>query len=173
MPNIIQAEFFHVGGLDAPHLDVLIGECKTRIADGARIKTTVRFYDTDGSITSKAVSVSREDERLRKMVAGYTKANGWKRVFIGTVCIFALKKRIRSREQNGKVLSYIQLKLLETLRTSGQICVERHDRSFRPMRKDEAYDLATAIAKAKNVWIFVFSPNELCADKNTLIAQVM
>lgn len=69
--NIVQAEFFHVDGGETHSLEVLQNQIRERLLDSFRlvratgkevpngIKTGIRFYDTDGSVTRQVRGVKK------------------------------------------------------------------------------------------------------------------
>lgn len=70
-----------------------------------------------------------------------------------------------------RILAAQQLR--EAVRASQDVAVERSDHSFRPMRREEAYELVVAAEKATGTWLFVYKSNDLLADKNEMVACAM
>jgi len=181
--NIVQAEFFHVGGKNTHSLGDLFAECRERTSDDIELisgemkrdtptsmKTAVRFYDGSGILTNAALKFKALEEREKALAT---------RIFSGA------ESRLRQRMLNfrasrlaGKILAMKERNVIlaaTELRVAymakEHIAVERPDRHFTLARGDELYELLEAAAKAKNVWFFVFEPNNLLADKNTVVAH--
>lgn len=179
--NIVQAEFFHVGGKDTPSLDALLEDCGRRAADGfelalhrgearSGIKTVVRFIDSDDTLTNIALRAEALERRDREIMKSFQSTSGLRRWWLNTQSRRLARKIIllkdRARAQSVKLLR-------KAIRLSYHVALERPDRSFRLIRKDEAHELLEAATKARSVWIFVFRPNDLLADKNRMIACAM
>ncbi len=176
MPNIVQAEFFHVGGKNTS-LGGLFKECGERVAEDlplilqgveprSQIKTVVRFFDRDGSITAFARRFEQTEQRFDALLS----ASGWRRRWLN----------FRSRRWAGNILALKEQaanlaaqELEASIQASDQVAVECLDNSFRPARKDELHELCEAARRATGVWLFVFEPNDLLADKNESVARVM
>ncbi len=181
MSNIVQAEFFHVGGKNVRSLQKLLEECDERIAEGhelalegietnSRIKTVVRFFDSDGSMTAFAREFEEANRRKEAAFAGFMEAGNWKREWMN----------LRSRRLAGKILALkgqaakrAAQALKAGARLPNQIAVERQDHSFRLARKDELHELCEAAQRATSVWLFIFEPNNLLAERNEPVANVM
>lgn len=80
--NMVQAEFFHVGGENAGSLDALFEECGERVADGLElvlqgrearsgIKTVVRFFDVGSALTALALQAEALKKRDREVKERY------------------------------------------------------------------------------------------------------
>jgi len=180
--NIIQAEFFHVGGDDVTLKEVL-RECAERAADGHElsavlgretqfgIKTVVRFFDEDGSITEIVQQIEQTKQRRKDLFETFSRApSPWQTRRLNSQLqklageIDELKKEVRQ---------LVMHKVNYVARTPGNAALELADHSFRLIRDDERHELCEAVCGAVDFWIFVFEPNELLADKNELITSVM
>jgi hypothetical protein len=178
--NIVQAEFFHVGGGHSSLKDV-IDDCKERIADGldlvmqggearSDIKTVVRFYDVGGVLTRLAQQAEVLKKRNRICMDSFVNATGLRRWWLDR----------QSRRFAGKILrlkddvrTHTAVQLREVVQASLDVAVERGDHSFRLMRREESHEITIAAERAKSVWLFVFQPNDLLSDKNVMIANAM
>lgn len=178
--NIIQAEFFHIGGKNAS-LEMLLNEYKEQAADDIElslhgtktyplIKTVVRFFDKSGSIIALARKLERVEQQNKEVLEAFISAGYLRRKWLNikfqylTNRILALKKQVTSLAAQ---------ELLITIQMSGNIAVERADHSFDFVRRSEMYELYKTACMAINAWLFVFEPSSLCSDKNKLIARVM
>ncbi len=63
--------------------------------------------------------------------------------------------------------------LRKAVKTSKDVAVELPDYSFRRMRPEEAHELVVAAERAKGVWLVVFKPNNLLAERNVMVACMM
>ncbi|MDP3726304.1 MAG: hypothetical protein Q8R36_03855 [bacterium] len=180
--NVVQAEFFHVGGKNATSLEALFDECGERAADDyelmlcgveacSQIKTVVRFFDYSGSVTAFARKFERTKQQDKDVLAAFVGANSFRRRWLG----------FRSRRLAGRILNlkgqgiYLAAQGLEAVtQIPNNIAVECADHSFRLARKDEIHELCESAHRAVGVWLFIFeSNNYLFADKEKLIASVM
>ncbi len=181
MPNIVQAEFFLVGGKDVETIEALIEQCSERVVDGlvlihkgealdANIKKVVRFFDEDGSITAfvKAHKVTKEG--LNATLEATANAKGLYRVW---QWFWADRWSEKNYSQRLKMLPFVTQKCRDVVVTRGSIAVQRADRSFRFIRGDEVRELFETIGKATGVWLFIFEPNDLLAEKNTGVASFL
>lgn len=179
--NIAQVEFFHVGGRHTTSLDALFDESGERIADGLEfvlqegeaksgIKTVVRFYDESGALTRIARKAAELSSKNRALLNDFVKAGSLRRWWLDLQSCRLAGQSIALKEQ-VKLLAAEQLR--KAVIASRDVAVERSDHAFRPMRREEAHELIVAAEKAKGVWLFVFKPNDLLADKNTAVAHVM
>ena len=58
--------------------------------------------------------------------------------------------------------------------TSRIIGMESFDRSFRPIRDNEIYELLQAASRATSLWLFIFKPNpDMFGDKQESLAHIM
>lgn len=171
--NIIQAEFFHVGG-GSQSLEDMMQECVERARDGTPIKTVVRFFDPDETITPFALQFAKKEKErrvLEKTLLGARGGFSFERILANRRHKLHSKK-IRSMKEEAKLLAVRQLKAVTI--TSSEIALEcRHDHSFRLIREDEVHELLEAADAAVDVWLFVFSPNPLLGDTQSLVVSVM
>lgn len=179
--NIVQAEFFHVGGDQTPSLEALFAECGERLSDGlelvlqghepySRIKTVVRFFDESGVLTNLALKAERLKKQDKELLDNFVRASGLRRWFLDRRSRRLAAQTLTLRE-DARVLAADQL--CKTLQARREIAVERSDHSFRIAKKDETHELAESAHRSKGVWLFVFQPNNLLADTNTSVASLM
>ena len=172
MANIIQAEFFQVGGGKKQEtLRDLIAECIDRRSAGSPIKTVVRFYDDDRGSITRNVALYKELDVLHEELVRRTLAS---RGFWRWLFDISARQVARTRGRAKKVHMHLVLKRLwEIERDPQSIAVEERDHHFRYVRWDEKHELLEAAGKGTSLWLFVFEPNHLLADSNTLAADAM
>lgn len=183
MPNIVQAEFFHVGGKNTESLEDLFEEIGERVKEnfplaragietGTGIKIAVRFFDQDNQLTDLTKKLqSLEDHYTATLdVLGTSAPNTWRRWYLGW-CLrrigkqkSALSEKVE-REAVAACVASLQLREL--------FAVEQMDRSYRAIKPEERHDFQEKAQGAKRVWLFIFEPNDLYADKNKLVATML
>ena len=145
--NVVQAEFFTKKG-----------------------KIVVRFFDFSGYITDFVADLARAKEVHDKAVRRYFTAGRYHRIFLN-IGIRALGRVIRSDEKRRRAVVVGGFEIADDL--SHEIAIECSDHSFRRMRWDEMGTVRSAMEQATLVYIFVFEPNGLYADKNKRVAEVL
>ena len=180
MKNLVQAEFFHVGGRDATPESFLY-ELSERVADGLElamqglepsfgIKTVLRFEDITGELTALVLRAKILTKVHAKIWKEFETAGRLRRWYLGrrnrrlTAKIDILKEGCKLRAL---------LHLYKARESGHAIAVERYDHTFRFARKEELHELLDAAASSSSVWLFVFEPNDLLADKNKIVASAM
>ena len=181
MQNIVQAEFFHVGGDDTGSLDELFKQMGERVADTlplalsgipttSGIKTVVRYYDDSGAVTaytSRMLRLTKRKEELRQAV---WHAKGLRKVWYS----FLLRHVRGSYLLNCTSAQQLAAEWLQkTIEHGGRVAVEVLDHCFRDAKKNELHELLEAARRSKGAWLFVFEPNDLLADSNKSVAHVM
>jgi hypothetical protein len=179
-PNVVQAEFFHVGGDTNASLEDVMAECWSRAGDGLRdilagadpktigtgIKTCVRFYDADWSMTNFVKHAQEIDEHLA-LLPIISESRGFRRMLLRRKFKFLIHE-ITSIEPRKLALAIKELG--ESLKKIQPVAIERVDkegnRLFRPLRKDENHELLEAVRSSKHVWLFLFKHNDLLAETN-------
>lgn len=175
---LIQAEFFHVGGPNTKSLEELLEECRKRTADvllpqddigHSRIKTVIRFFDESEELT-KLVLRAAELQKRRIDLIGTTGTNLLR-------CWLLSKEYRRLLAQWSSMVEQIQKRAVQcadnALTSSRAVAIERLNHSFRLIRPDEAHEVSEKIRNSKDVWLFVFEPNELLSEANTPIGSYM
>jgi hypothetical protein len=183
MPHIVQAEFFHVGGDAHPSLTSVLQESFKRMVEYASIeahddtsrfgiKTCVRFYDTDGAITAYAHLLEKRDAQIRsyEIALESRTLSGLKQWWYNELHRRLVGKRLDARKQTTRMVTQA---FRAALKYKRDVCIERADRSFRPVFDNEKHELAEAVSRAVGVWVFVFAPNDIVADNNELVARIM
>ncbi len=176
--NVVQAEFFHVHG---ETLEEVATECVARIADAvqlwrkgihasAGIKTTVRFFDATGRITAYALRADQLEKQFTLFATKADDAAGMWRRFLLWRSRTALKKALALQK---KIKRLVTIQLCKALRAKEPVVIEANNFDLRLVRDDEVYELISAVQKAKNVWIFVWKPNELTAQTNELVTDAI
>ena len=184
MGNIIQIEFFHVGGKDTNSLAELDFEMHERIMEnlplarsgfevGSGIKTTARFFDSeDGMLTHLVQKIETLENVYTHTLdlLGTSPPYTFRRWFLGR----RLRKIGRQKRRASEYVQRFSIKtFLAVLKAASPVAVESLDRSFRPMKNDERHDVIEKAITAKSLWLFIFEPNDLCADKNKSVAHLM
>lgn len=177
-PCLIQVEYFHVH-MEGSLSDIMI-EAFSRTMEtlpdalhglndlGPGIKTGLRFHDTEqGTITRLALEIESLTKQIDQTVAEMIRPDiGWLR-----------QQLYRLKQRRLRLALKTHLKLLEYA-ISRQVdrailAIERVDRHYRLLRDDEKHEVLTRIRRSSRFWIFVFTPNDLLAERNELITAVM
>ncbi|HUO56461.1 MAG TPA: hypothetical protein VMU27_03445 [Candidatus Paceibacterota bacterium] len=179
--NIVQAEFFHVGGGDTPSLEALFDQCRERVKEGlelelrgvesrSRIKTVVRFFDESGKLTKLAFKAERLHKKDNQVLQAFLKAKGLRRWWLNHQSRRLAGQTLALKEE-ARLLAAEHLRL--AIRKSRDVAVEHSDHSFRLARKDETHELVESAYRSTGVWLFVFRPNHLLSDTNASVACAM
>jgi hypothetical protein len=155
--NVLQYEFFHVGGKDTGSLD----------DTGLDIKTVVRIYDTDGQVTLWVKQV-KDLKAQREVHCNVRRSNpiiNWyARWQIGR-----LNQRIHS--VNKLIVEYFAAYVRVSFGDELPIARETRCYTFRLARRDEYTELLHAWVMAKSLRVFTFRPNDLLAERNQVVAS--
>lgn len=179
--NIVQVEFFHVGGDTAPSIEALLEECYERTSEGlelilsgheerSQIKTVVRFFDDTGEFTTIALRAKTLMKRDGELFDEIINSNGLRYWWL------SIQFRRLARQQNElreRVKALAVIRLRKAIKNSRDVAVQRFDHRFRLIRGNEKHELIESAAKSKSVWLFVFQPNDLLADTNVSVAYAM
>jgi hypothetical protein len=170
--NIIQAEFFHVGGEEEIFTSVgdVMDEIEERQRDGSRIKTVVRFFDEDGTITDLALLINKEETKdtlIRENFLSF----GWFGRKMASIKLQKLSRKIFLMREMHKIL--IINKIRFAIKNLRQIAVEDRDHIFRMIEPNEKYELIVSIEASKSLWVFIFEPNHILAEVNEEVVNVM
>jgi hypothetical protein len=179
-PNLIQAEFFHVGGEKIRSLDALQAECLERTKEVAEpavcgtdvisgIITIVRFFDYDGSLTKLVLQerqLNEEREQVAETLAG--KLSWWRRILLIHRYDHLRAKMISAEGRVCIVYQYLQHAILK----GKPVAVELMDCSLRFVRAEEFHELLETTKNAKHVWLFIFSPNTSLSTRNELVTTM-
>lgn len=146
-PTIVQAEMFTKNG-----------------------KVVVRFHDYTGELTALAEKYQHYNKRESQLCKLVTDSKGIVQWWYG-------KKHRRLSHKLHKIKDQGSLLLEKYL---ADIAVDRHtlamqmkDFSFREMYFDQVHQEGIKIYSWLDYWLFVFAPNDLCADKNIGVATIM
>jgi hypothetical protein len=168
MDNLVQVEFFNVDVSDYGSIEELRAELGEYIACGADIKTKVRFFDDDGTLTR----IAERAEVLRAAIDHYYE----EKERTGRIRRFSYWKYKWNFAARRTILKDIPILGAEALRRAVEqkraVAIERNNYSFTPMAGNEALELVRYTRQAKQAWLFVFKPNDLLSEKNELIAHV-
>lgn len=168
--NIVQVEFFHIGGTSAT-LDALLEEALDRIVTCSPLKTVLRFEDIDGSLTLHALESTQQYRQLRAWEKTILRMKpGWSLRFND----WCYRRRIRSYERHKDQLTTLCANAAITaFKCKRTVAVEYLDHRFRMAMPNEHHELIERIRKAESAWVFVFRPNELCSDQHLGVVSVM
>ena len=178
--NIVQAEFFHVGGENINSLEELRDEVFGRVADNlplamegievsSGVKIVVRFYDDDGTITALVQEAACMRKSHDLLFEAFPSAGWFRRRWIDRRTSQLAAKILEAKDE---ALALATHQLTFAVQASRPIGVERADYSFRPMKAEEARELCEKAVVAKGVWLFIFEPNDLLADSNKMVASL-
>lgn len=172
MANIIQAEFFHVGGAGKiESLEDFVSGCLERATEGSRLKTVVRFYDDDsGRITAQVKHYNEMEKVHEGLVRLVIRSGGLWRWFLD----ISARRVAGKKRKAGEVHKRLVLNRMREIAQDPQsVAVEKRDHHFRFVREDEKHEILEAVGRGKSLWIFVFEPNDLLADSNKIVASAM
>lgn len=170
--NIAQLEFF----LYLPeNIESIAREVATRARDGMRIKLVVRIFDTTGELTAQAKKADalrvKSDAFHRQLPEDFSALSRWRSWQINRQ---SRKLAGQSLDISQRMLQLGVQALRETIRRGDPIALEKHPgASFRLMRHEELHELLEAARRAHSVWVFIFAPAELVADRVTLVVRSM
>ncbi len=177
--NILQYELFHVGSEDGS-LGALMAECFDRVADnlplamagsdlGPGIKTVVRLYDTDEQVTI----LVHEINALKARVEHYCNAPR-SNAFTNAYARWQIRRTYKKIDAlKFRVMEYYLAYIVKARRGACNVARETWRHTFRPAEINELYDLMRAAAATKSFWLFIFEPNELLADVNKGVVDLM
>jgi hypothetical protein len=167
--NIVQAEFFLVN-VRADSLDDMLADCAERKADDVPIKCVVRFYD-NGTVTRFAKLLAwmkkKKDEHVK---LGWCYSKPPRTLFDYLIWAWV---DIAGDWLNERKVSVVARQLKRATRARQTIAVESEGHRFREAHRDELHELTEAARAASDVWLFVFKPNHLLADKNEFVVHAM
>ncbi len=168
-PNIVQVEFFLVDTNPSRTLSEVEGEAQSRARGGAQIKECVRFYD-DGAIVDVIKRAQRAHERSSALWQKYARAGYFRRILVNSGRKYEeiVRKGLRDRARELCVSRIEKL-----ARTTKELAIERAGHSFTMARPNELHELVESIKKSNGMWFFVFKPNTLTSDTNTMLAHSM
>ena len=175
--NILQYEFFHVGGQS---LEAVLADCAERSAEhlllalagddtGSGIKTVIRLYDVDGFVTELAQFVQGlEQEREAYYLAPP------KGLIAGWYTAWRLRK-IRQQIEGSRIIisDYVVMRITQSFKGDWNIARETRRHKFRLARRTEYPEILEAAKRAKQYWLFIFMPNDLIAEKNEGVVYLM
>lgn len=168
--NIAQLEFL----LYAPDdLGNIIKETVSRAQDGRRNKLVIRIFDTDKVLT-KHVRMMQVLEIRSEAFYEWLPADFLERPFWERWLIERRRRRVAAKNLDAErklvKLSLSQLRM--TIKREGPIGLEDYPGApFRLVRHNELHELFETASRAQGIRAFVFKPNELLADRNTIVAR--
>ncbi len=183
-PNIVQAEFFLVGG-EEEDLAAVMRKARERVDEAveeilrgnpphifdARIKAGVRFFDERG-VVSRVVKKIRAYRKHYEVLQHRLTAKG-KASLLLKVQLWWVVERIRQLEGMGRFNIVLQ-ELKHALHSKRAVALEEFDHTYRPIADNEVYELLDSVSRARSVvWVFVFAHNELCSNTQTGLAYAM
>ncbi len=167
--NVVQLEFNLVEFHNMKHI---LNEAQSRASDGKRIKLVVRVFDKDGVLTKHVRMMQtlriRSGVFYRRLPRDFHKWQFLKR------WVFDWRRRrlaADTLDARTKVVVLAVDVLRRTIKHGGLVGIEESPGA--PLRfawHNEVHELLETARCAKSVWVFVFKPNKLLADSNSLIA---
>lgn len=177
--NLLQLEFFHVGWGDLRSSNDEIRESAmldstqlalAGVALGSSLKTTVRLHDESGLLTRLAVATEKDEARAKAVRSKVTDgARGFQLWRLNRESRKLARRALRIRRA---ALDQSFTELSRAIKHGREVGIECIDRTFRLLRDNEGHELAERLSRAKGVWVFVFKPNAICTDTNTMIAHI-
>lgn len=168
--NIAQLELL----LYTPNdLENIISETMSRAIDGKRNKLVIRIFDTNNVLT-KHVRLMQALEIRSEAFYQWLPADFLQRPFLERLLIDWRRRRVATKNLDArKKLTHLALtELRATIKYEGPIGIEDYPgEPFRLARHNELNELLEAAGRAQGTWAFIFKPNELLADRNTLIVS--
>jgi hypothetical protein len=149
-------------------IDIAAGMKSYFLSNG--IKLCVRYYDADGSAT-KFIRESEEIEyAYGATLMSLSSTTGWRKIW-QHIKFNRLAKRRSSNERRR--IDVAVGGLTQALSKRAPVGVEDWEHRYRPLRREEAHELVEAARASKSAWLFLFSHNDLLADKNKCIVALM
>lgn len=178
--EVLQYEFFHVGGNNVGSFLDIVEECLERISDnieivltgtstGSEIKTVVRIYDLEGEVTIWAKQVI--DLEAQREIHIYAPRKNPITDWYAKWQIARIDRQIDSLKE--LILSYFIRYIDMSFKQDWNVSREIWDHTFCPARRDEYIELHEAATMSKGFWLFIFEPNDLLAGKNKKIVSVI
>ncbi|MFZ1987790.1 MAG: hypothetical protein WAV21_02025 [Minisyncoccia bacterium] len=152
--NIVQAEFF---GAESHPGD-------------SRIKTVVRFFDDDNSVTKLIVKLGHRQQKGWTLFYALFESKGIRHL------VFRIRYRLFSfffPDLSQKQLAAFIAKRFKKAAERSTVAIQCRDYSFRGVQKEELQKLTKSVCGAKGVWILVHRPNDLMSDSNRTLYYLM
>lgn len=177
--NVLQYEFFHVGGKGIGSLEDVMAECYERTVDnlplamagddtGPGIKTVVRIYDVDGRVTRWAQQV-KDLEAQREIHFNGRRSNPFATWYTSWQIVRLNRRMDRVRQL---IVGYFTEYIDKSFTGELDVARETYGHAFRLARREEYVDLRQAAIMARGLWLFIFKPNDLLADENISVVSV-
>lgn len=170
--NIAQLEFFL---FKAENVKSIAREVDLRARDNKRIKLVLRLFDTGNRLTefTRKMDVLRGQSQAfhDHLPSNIISLPWWRRWWIDRQ-----SKRLarKSLDYAKHMLELAIEELKDTVRNEKVIALESYPGApFRLVRHNELLELVEAANRAHGVWVFIFAPNELLADRVTLVTRAM
>lgn len=177
--NILQFEIFHIGGKGVRSLDEVVAEGINLAREnlplamagsdyGTGIKTIVRIYDTSGRVTHLAKQLENLYTK-RKAHYNATRSN----LITNWYAVWQINRLNRQISSVCKEVTKSFVRYIDTAFKDGwEVARENIDHSFRPAVRTEYLELQQAAILAENFMLFIFTPNDLLAGRNKIIASI-
>lgn len=168
--NIAQLEFFLVRFDNFEHI---VSEVSRRAEDGKRVKLVVRIYDKRGVLTKHV----RMMQKLRKHSEVFYQGPSFDfagRPSLRRWLLTWRRRRLAAKnlDTQSKLLGLALRELRATISQHGLIGIEDYPGGpFRYVQNNELHELWETARRAASAWAFVFKPNDLLADRNSVIAS--
>lgn len=179
--NVLQYEFFHVGGKSVSSLGYELAECAERAMDNlplavagndisSGIKIIVRIYDIDGRVTR----LTRQVEELKAQQEVHINAPR-SNLFTNWYARWQIR-RLQKRVDRAKKLmvEYYSAYVSTFLYTDGMnVAREIGENIFRPAEMGEYIELLLGGNTAKDFRLFIFEPDDLLANRTNVVVSMM
>lgn len=160
-PNIVQAEFFH--------------------EYGPRLKTVVRFFDQHGRLTAHALQAEQLQARERSlsfqlMRKGPADIPRWSLMrLMHNMTNKMHQKTVGEQIAHKEQALFLTITCLASAVQSGEVVALRsvEHNGFCLADRDEQVHAVKSACRGVGVWLFIFEPNDLCADSNEMVASMM
>lgn len=178
--NVLQYEFFHVGGKSIRSSEDGIAKCfeqtTTNLARAiagedirSGIKTVVRIYDIDGQVTHW-VKQTKYLEAQREFYLNTPSSN----IFTDWFVKWQIKQLNQGLNTARKsVVEYFTEYIDKSFNGEEGVAKETLDHAFRSAKQEEYIELQQSAIMSKGLWLFIFEPNDLLADENISVVHMM
>lgn len=159
--KVIQAEFFFINDVTPP--EEAMNEAWERLQEGSRIKMVVRFYDLTGTLSRLLQKLRTYEDRFTTEIISFQKNSRWNRWFRKARITWVMRKRNALR---SKTLMGVRSNFVTALTQENGVAIEDLPGDhFRPVERNETYELKQLLSFSKYVWVFAFEPGDLFSDE--------
>lgn len=146
---------------------------------GSRVKKVFRIHDTEGKMTRLITGIAQMHQQCDAILDRAGDTHGLPVLTQATESMYGLiglevnQSLIKIRI--GDLLHYSRKYMSSIVHNASEneVAIEPYEGSFRIMNRVEVFELSQYIAQAKRLHIYAFAPNDLCAERNNIIAAVL